>query len=130
MPSYGGGKAKLGKEIATLIEEIEKEEKWTGTYFEPFCGLLGVGIHFAKRGRKVEACDSNKDLILMLKKLKNGWKPPISCSRKMYDTLKVSKKHSAERGFYGIACAYSGIFLLDIDQKIKIKTFLKILEMD
>ena len=110
MPSYGGGKAKLGKQISDLIEEIEDDEEWEGKYFEPFCGLLGVGINFAKKGREIEACDSNKDLILMLKRLKNGWKPPISHSRDIYEKLKVSKKHSAERGFYGIACAYSGIF--------------------
>ena len=45
MPSYGGGKARLGKEISEVIEE-----EWDGLYFEPFCGLLGVGIHFAKEG--------------------------------------------------------------------------------
>ena len=43
---------------------------YEGQYFEPFCGLLGVGIHFAKEGRSVRANDINKDLILMLKQLR------------------------------------------------------------
>lgn len=111
MPSYGGGKAKLGKEISQVIQNIEHDNnEWNGTYFEPFCGLLGVGIHFAEQGRNVVACDSNKDLILMWKALKRGWNPPILCTREKYNGLKVSNTHSAERGFLGIACAYSGIF--------------------
>jgi site-specific DNA-adenine methylase len=54
--------------------------------------------------------DINKDLILMWKALKKGWKPPRTCSKKNYERLKVSKKHSKERGFFGVSCAYSGIF--------------------
>ena len=120
MPSYGGGKAKLGNEIYNVIRDTEDEENWKGnTYFEPFCGMCGVGIHFMKEDmlekvsvrRKVKFCDANEDLILMWQKLKKGWKLPAKCcSRKKYEELKVSKKHSALRGFMGIACAYSGIF--------------------
>lgn len=125
MPSYGGGKARLGKEISEVIEEIEEEEEWDGLYFEPFCGLLGVGIHFAKEGRKVKASDSNKDLILMWKALKRGWKPPTSCSRDTYNKLKESSKHTAKRGFMGIACAYSGIFFAGYRPKSKTQNFFK-----
>jgi DNA adenine methylase len=114
MPSYGGGKAKLGKEITEVIQEIEENENWDGDFFEPFCGLLGVGIHIIKnnknRNRKVIACDANKDIIMMWKALQRGWIPPISCTKKKYNELKHSTKHSAERGFIGVACAYSGIF--------------------
>ena len=123
MPSYGGGKAKLGKEISQVIEEIEKDEDWNGTYFEPFCGLLGVGINFAKKGRKVEACDTNKDLMLMWKALKRGWKPPTKCTRAKYNELKISKKHSAERGFMGVACSYSGIFFAGYRPESKTQNF-------
>jgi site-specific DNA-adenine methylase len=52
MPSYGGGKAKLGKEITEVIQEIEENENWYGDFFEPFCGLLGVGIYIIKKNRK------------------------------------------------------------------------------
>lgn len=111
MPIYAGGKAKIGKEIANVIQDIEQSVNWSGgKYFEPFCGLLGVGIHFAEDGRKVIACDKNKDVVLMWKALKRGWTPPTSCSKTRYEQLKQSNKHSAEKGFVGIACAYSGIF--------------------
>lgn len=110
MPTYGGGKARLGKEILSVIEKYEEKLDWDGEYFEPFCGLLGVGIHFAEEGRKVIACDANKDLIMMWKALKKGWTPPKSCTKKHYEELKHSNRHSAERGFIGIAAAYSGIF--------------------
>lgn len=110
MPSYGGGKAKIGKEISEVIRKYEKKHKWKGDFFEPFCGLLGVGIHFAKQKRKVYACDKNEDLIMMWQALQDGWKPPKTCNKEKYDKLRKSNKHSAERGFIGIACAYSGIF--------------------
>jgi DNA adenine methylase len=113
MPAYGGGKAKTGKEIYKKIRELEEKYNWYGKkYFEPFCGMLGVGIHFSiEEDRHIIANDINKDLILMWKKLKTGkWYPPTSCTRKKYFELKESKKHTAERGFLGISCAYSGIF--------------------
>jgi DNA adenine methylase len=110
MPSYGGGKSLTGKEIYKFITEQEDSINWEGDYFEPFCGLLGVGIHAAKDGRAVEACDSNKDLIMMLQKIKTGWLPPMECSREKYEELKQSQIHSPIRGFMGIAGAYSGIF--------------------
>jgi DNA adenine methylase len=90
-----------------MVEDIMD---WKGNLIEPFCGMLGVGIHFAEQGRSVLANDVNKDLILLLKAIKIGWNPPPECSRKRYNEYRVSNKHSAERGFYGFACAYSGIF--------------------
>jgi site-specific DNA-adenine methylase len=131
MPVYSGGKAKIGKEIAREIEKLEFKLNWKNKkYFEPFCGMLGVARHFAhgpRRGRKkfetrdpvggerssrrVIANDANKDIILMWKKIKRGWNLPSKCcTRKKFLELKHSTVHSAERGFYGVACTYSGIF--------------------
>lgn len=124
MPTYQGGKARIGNQIFKAILRLEKGTKYEGkTYFEPFCGLAGVGLHFATKTpeRKVELCDKNKDLILMLKKLQKGWIPPLQpCTKEKYDSLFESKKgsktkkgsrikNSAEKGFYSISCAYSGI---------------------
>lgn len=110
MPVYGGGKAKLGKEIYQVIKDVETITGRGGTYFEPFCGLLGVQIHFAIEGRKSLACDSNKDIILMFQALQKGWIPPSECSKKKFDSLRLSSEHTPERGYLGVACAYSGIF--------------------
>lgn len=113
MPVYGGGKAKLGKEIFEIIKLVEKEFYWDSkqhTYFEPFCGLLGVQIHFAKEGRSCLACDANNNIIDLFEALKKGWIPPEKCSEQQFDKLKKSTEHSALKGFVGVACSYSGIF--------------------
>jgi site-specific DNA-adenine methylase len=112
MPVYSGGKAKIGKEIADEIVKLEQKLNWKNKeYFEPFCGMLGVASHFASQKRKVIANDINKDIILMWKKIKKGgWKLPDKCDKDTFMKLKYSTRHSAERGFYGVACTYSGIF--------------------
>lgn len=110
MTSYQGGKKKLGYEIYQVIKKYDKDE--TVPYFEPFCGMCGVLIHFAKENnnRKIIASDINKDLILMWKNLQKGWKPPTNCAKKYYNELKEQKKPSAERGFIGTVCSFSGMF--------------------
>lgn len=110
MPSTAGGKAKIGKQIYEFIKGIEQDNDQP--YFEPFCGLLGVGIHFLKDKRKtVHFCDKNEDMMLMWKELQDGWVlPHESCCRDEYKEFKKSDEHSAIRGFMGIASAYSGIF--------------------
>ena len=132
MTAYGGGKARLGKQIYKAIREIEEKRGWkANTYFEPFCGMLGVAKHFLCEGRnsveqykKYILSDANKDIVLMWKRLKRGgWSLPRTCTRERYEELKYSKRHSAERGFYGVSCAYSGIFLRDTDRKVGRETF-------
>ena len=113
MTTYGGGKARIGKQIYEVIKELQEETGYDNTtYLEPFCGMLGVAKYFIEDNRqKIILNDINKDIILMWNKLKRGgWTLPKKCNREKYTELKYSKKHSAERGFYGTACAYSGIF--------------------
>jgi len=109
MTSYQGGKKKIGKQI---YEQLLKVEKYFSdkslTYIEPFCGMCGVMVHFAKEnGRKIEAYDSNKDLIEMWKSLqKDNWIPKNECSEEYYNELKNSPEPSRERGFYGVVCSF------------------------
>lgn len=112
MPTYSGGKARFGREIVNKIIQLEKEQNWIGKqYFEPFCGMLGTVQHISKMKREVVANDINTDIILMWENLKSKqWNLPTSFSKEIYSNYKKSNIHSAERGFYGIACAYSGIF--------------------
>lgn len=114
MTSYGGGKARLGKEIYKAIIEIEEKKEWkSDVYFEPFCGMLGVAKHFSPFNdyKKIILSDVNKDIVLLWNKLKRGgWTLPEACTRDEYEKFKYSKRHTAERGFYGVSCAYSGIF--------------------
>jgi DNA adenine methylase len=115
--SYQGGKQKLGKRIYEVLDIIEEyfEGENRLDYLEPFVGFCGVMKHFAIASggeRKLTGCDANKDVIAMWKATQQGWKPPTTCTKKRYDDLRHSKKTSAERGFIGVACSYSGIFFV------------------
>lgn len=148
MTTYGGGKAKIGKQIYKAINdiiEIYRDNGWeSNTYFEPFCGMLGVAKYFIssepvdERSESSESeievpsfkkyilSDANKDIILLWKKLKNQkWTLPKTCTKERYEELKYSKKHSAERGFYGVSCAYSGIFFAGYRPKSIRQNFFK-----
>lgn len=112
--SYQGGKKHLGKKIYDVIDLLEDYLN-SGeylTYIEPFVGFCGVMMHAntSREGNECIGYDKNEDVIEMWKALQNGWNPPLSCSKKKYEELKYSDKHTAERGFIGVACSYSGIF--------------------
>jgi DNA adenine methylase len=111
MPVYGGGKALLGRDIAHVVRTLEERAQWDDRpYAEPFCGLLGVAVHMAER-RDVLASDLNADVVLLLEAVRDGWEPPTTpCTKAEYDALRHASESSAERGFFGLACAYSGIF--------------------
>lgn len=116
MTAYQGGKKQIGKYIYQVLLDLEHElrdGKNPLPYFEPFCGMCGVLVHFAKDptwSRKISACDINKDIIAMWKGLQLDWIPPSKCTRKRYDELKYSLKHSAERGFIGVVCSFGAQF--------------------
>lgn len=113
--SYQGGKQKLGKRIYEVLDTIEEYIEGDNKlpYLEPFVGFCGVMKHFGEEGdRKLTGNDVNKDVIAMWKATQSGWKPPISCSKSRYEELKNSKRVSADRGFIGVACSYSGIFFV------------------
>jgi DNA adenine methylase len=123
MPTYGGGKVKIGKQIyQTISQYIDKNKgKLNNLYIEPFCGMLGVGIHFMKNkinnnnsliDFNYSFSDKNQDIILLWKELlyDNLILPKNPITKEEYDKLRKETKSSALRGFYGISCAYSGIF--------------------
>ena len=121
MTAYAGGKQQLGKYIYEAILDLEDELTDGDSaenplpYFEPFCGMCGVLIHFAmakeeNAERELSACDINKDIIAMWKDLQKGWLPPRKCTKKRYDELKYSKSTSAERGFIGVVCSFGAQF--------------------
>ena len=111
MTYYQGGKKRLGKEISSVILDIEKQ--YTNEqldYFEPFCGMLGVCIHIIKNNpdRKIRMNDYNPDIVSLWTSVQKGWKPPTVVSKEFFLELKDSKVSSPERGFVGFACSYNG----------------------
>jgi DNA adenine methylase len=110
MTAYQGGKQRLGKKIYEQIMKYNNNKY--NTYFEPFCGMCGVLYHFAlNTSYDLIACDINKDIIIMWQQLQKGWIPPETCDKEYYEKIKNSTINSAERGFLGTVCSFSGMFL-------------------
>jgi DNA adenine methylase len=112
--SYQGGKKHLGKKIYIIIDLLEEYvmgESDSTTYIEPFVGFCGVMQNASShRNNKCIGYDKNKNIIHMWNKLKKGWIPPDRCTKEKYEELKKTNICSAEKGFIGVACSYSGIF--------------------
>lgn len=121
MTSYHGGKQRIGKEIAkqiyiisTVIIEDNTDFKIKG-YCEPFCGMLGVYRHIPelfedhKPRLKYKAGDANESVIMMWKKAQKGWIPKKHYTKQDYETLKIQKKPSADKGFVAHSYTFRGI---------------------
>lgn len=99
---YLGGKQRIGKEIAAIINGFLSEG---GTYCEPFCGMLGVGRRIKADARYFS--DVHEDLILFLQAIQAGWEPPDFISEEEYKQLRHAEP-SALRGFAGFGFAFAG----------------------
>lgn len=129
MPTYGGGKAKIGQQIADVIADLRHYYNYEETdILEPFCGMLGASVHLCQLGN-LSVCDYNSDIIAMWKCLKKGWVPPNSCNKQQYEQLKVSQPtksiDKAKKGFIGVCCAYSGIYFAGYRTKTGNRDFFK-----
>lgn len=101
---YFGGKARLGKELAKVIEKCCPNMQ---RYHEPFCGMFSVGKLISAPVRT--ASDFQQDLILMLSAIRDGWVPPETLGEDEYACLKLSEP-SPLRAFAGFGCSNSGKF--------------------
>jgi len=103
---YFGGKAKIAKELASIINlHILPGQR----YFEPFCGGLNVTA-LIRTDRVRVAMDLNLDLITLYKAIQKGWEIPGAVTEESYAELKASAGPSAARGFAGFACSFAGKF--------------------
>jgi DNA adenine methylase len=112
MPTYGGGKSKIGRKLSEIIKlkviELNMEKC---DYFEPFCGCLGVFKHMLGGSHSnYIANDINENIILMWESIKDGWILPDVITKEEFKLINKSEISSREKGFYGITCSYSGIF--------------------
>lgn len=99
---YLGGKARLGKKIASALSQFKNNHN---IFLEPFCGALNVTIHINGMQRKLS--DIHCDLIELYKALQNGWIPPDKVSERLYNDLK-NDFPSALRAFVGFVCSFGG----------------------
>jgi site-specific DNA-adenine methylase len=107
---YFGGKGIQGKQISAVMIAKIIEEYPNAIYLEPFCGALGVLRHMSKFFKKCYANDSCKDLIMLLKMVKNNNFENPKITKEKWIEYKYSKTSSAQRAFAGFGCSYSGIF--------------------
>lgn len=132
MTYYYGGKKKIGKDIASVINQFLKTSNqiFQG-YCEPFCGMLGVYKHIIPLFDhdpqfKFLAGDRNDELIILWKALQNGWNPPKNCTKEQYQRLKKSPRKSPKKSFIGHACSWGGIYFGSyVDRKNYISPQLK-----
>lgn len=100
---YLGGKSKLGKQIAYVINKIRTPGQ---PYWEPFCGSCWVTIHV--HGAPRYCSDGCYELIEMWKALQNGWKPPRVVTEEMYQTAKGGGYNPGLTAFIGFGCSFGG----------------------
>ncbi len=106
---YLGGKNRIGKEIAQVLQKIAPPDTVNG-YCEPFCGSLGVMVHMVPAGyKKTLAYDKCKDIILLWKEIKKGtFKIPRNVSERTWKRYKARREPSAMRAFVGFGCSFGG----------------------
>lgn len=102
---YQGGKARLGKKIAAVINASLNGRP----YFEPFMGFGGVMRHIKADNRA--GCDLNPDVMEMWRQASAGWRPEKKkISREDYLALSEAPSPSPDRGFYGHQKSFGGQF--------------------
>jgi DNA adenine methylase len=99
---YFGGKARLAKELASVINSFKAR-----SYHEPFCGMYSVGSLVTAPRRT--ASDVHPDLIMLFNAVQEGWIGPEFVTEEEYARLKVSEP-SAMRGYVGFGSSYGGKF--------------------
>lgn len=107
MTVYAGGKQAIGKEIASVINDMNP--RGTKPYWEPFVGMCGVMQHISAKQRA--GSDIHHEVIEMWRALQEGWNPPTTCTEKQYLALKGNKKaNPALRAFWGHGMSYGGTY--------------------
>jgi len=105
---YHGGKVRKGKKVATIINKILEDGSMG--YIEPFCGMCGVLRHI-RCNNTIIAADINESVIDMWNSLRDGWIPDLSCvDEEYYNNLKVIPSSSPEKGFFGHALSFGGLY--------------------
>lgn len=107
-----GGKSVLGKRITQYIIELLESKNIDPNdviYIEPFTGGAGVLRHMNQHVRKSYANDINKDVIMLLKEVRDGTFKNPHITRSKWLKLKDSPS-SAVRAFAGHGCSFGGVW--------------------
>ena len=105
--NYMGGKHRQGKAIAELLSSLVGDL----SYYEPFCGALGVASRAVPLigPNKAVLSDCNKALITMWLALAAGWVPPDVVTEAMYNKYKAKRDEDDPMTAYcGFGMAFGG----------------------
>lgn len=105
---YLGGKSKISKEIATLIDNnLTNERENERVFVSLFCGSCAIE---SKVNADVKILnDKHPYLIAMWRALQDGWNPPEEISKEQYKYIKEHKDEDmALSGFVGFGCSFGG----------------------
>ena len=106
---YMGGKAKVGKQIASVL----LVEPAPSLYLEPFVGACGVMEHVApvmrERGVPCVGADRNGEMIAFWRAIQSGWVPPENVDEAEYRRVRAdANEDPALRGFVSVGCSFGG----------------------
>lgn len=108
--SWQGGKTRLRRFIAPLIQEELGEDS---LYFEPFCGFCSIAEAVCA-GQKL-VCDANADWIALLQAVTSGkwsaeklWSLQARSSKEEWAYWRSTGQPHPMRGFYGGTQTFSG----------------------
>lgn len=102
---YMGGKARIAKHIAPIVNEAIK--KSNGMLFEPFCGGCNITPYFEGR---VFANDLNENLICLFKEAIEGRVFPKYISREMHTEARNGVYDKALTAYILFCASFSGMY--------------------
>lgn len=110
MIRYVGGKTRLAKEIAAIIQSYIQPRHTH--YYEPFFGGGSMAEYTKAFGLSRIASDNHCDLIYMYIMLQMGWMPPMHIPESLYNAVKdgpfETMAQKALRGYVGFSMSFGG----------------------
>jgi len=98
---YNGGKNKIAKEIAALINKQKPTSYW-----EPFCGACSVAL--LVESDIIHCSDADLSVVSLLEGVKEGWEPPNEVSEFEYQRSKTLLDSAPLKGFCKFGCSFGG----------------------
>jgi DNA adenine methylase len=97
---YLGGKSKIAKELARIIQP-------KGLWWEPFCGGLSMSVQLAKYGPGLVS-DAHPALIALYQAVRAGWQPPEAVTEADYQAARGLPDSDPLKAFVGFGCSFGG----------------------
>jgi DNA adenine methylase len=103
---YLGGKTRIAKTLATLIDSVRQPGQWV---WDPFCGGLSMSVALSKKG-PVWSTDVNPALIALYKAVQAGWEPPAFVSEEQWRAAKLLPDSNPLKAFCGFGCSFGALW--------------------